>query len=137
MTKLDKLIRAHGTSGMVDVIKFAILRNNSNISSQLKNNITYMLDELEGALEEYFIASTKMHKNPLSAKKHKIYDTILAIEAIKGKESLWPNEKFRHAFSKKSKASVYGLADGSLHIQSQTGKKLWKTFKGYKENVDY
>jgi hypothetical protein len=66
-----------------------------------------------------------------------IYDTILAIEAKKGKKSLWPNEKFRHDFKTSSRAKVYGLPDGSLLIKSATGKRLWKKFKGYKKGVDY
>ncbi len=57
-----------------------------------------------------------------------IYDTILAIEARKGKNSLWPKENFRHEFKNSSKAAVYGLPDGSILIKSQKGKKLWKVF---------
>jgi hypothetical protein len=57
----------------------------------------------------------------------KIYDNILAIEAKKGKDSLFPNENFRHDFSKiKGKASVYGMPDGSLVIKGK--KRLWKRF---------
>lgn len=65
-----------------------------------------------------------------------IYGNILAIEARKGKSSLWPNEKFRHGFKSKSEAKVYGLPDGSLLIKSKSGKRLWKNFK-YKKGVDY
>ena len=56
-----------------------------------------------------------------------IYDDLTAIEAQKGKNSLWPNEPFRHNFEKqKGKAAVYGLPDGSLLITGT--KKLWKEF---------
>jgi len=56
-----------------------------------------------------------------------IYDNILAIEAEKGDDSLWPNELFRHDFKdNKGRAKVYGLPDGSLLI---TGNKtLWEMF---------
>jgi len=56
----------------------------------------------------------------------KIYDNIEAIEARKGTDSLWPNEKFRHDFKGKH-AAVYGLPDGSLLIKGK--KRLWKKFK--------
>jgi len=69
---------------------------------------------------------SKKHRNPPG--RTEIYDNILAIEAKKGKNSLWPNEKFRHDF--KGGATVDGLPDGSLHIRSKKGKRLWK-------NIDY
>jgi hypothetical protein len=57
----------------------------------------------------------------------KIYDNILAIEAEKGYDSMWPNEKFRHDFKQdKGKAFVFGLPDGSLLIKGN--KRLWKEF---------
>lgn len=65
-----------------------------------------------------------------------IYDTILSIEAQKGKKSLWPNQNFRHKFSKKSKAAIYGLKDGSILIKSQVGKPLWKVFDYSSDDID-
>ena len=65
-----------------------------------------------------------------------IYGNILAIEARKGKGSLWPNERFRHGFKSKSEAAIFGLPDGSILIKSKKGKRLWKNFK-YKKGVDY
>lgn len=63
-----------------------------------------------------------------------IYDDILAIEAQKGKSSLWPNENFRHDFkARKGKASIFGLPDGSLLVKGK--KRLWKKFKYGKGDV--
>lgn len=66
---------------------------------------------------------SRLKKNPPG---HKIYDNILAIEARKGKNSLWPQESFRHDF--KGGATVEGMQDGSLRIKSKSGKRLWKNF---------
>lgn len=67
-------------------------------------------------------------------KMTKIYDDILAIEAVKGKDSLWPKEKFRHDFKKsKGKAAIYGMPDGTLMIKGP--KELWKNFDYSKEDV--
>ncbi len=56
-----------------------------------------------------------------------IYDNLLAIEAEKGDDSLWPQELFRHDFKKsKGQAYVLGLPDGSLLITGD--KKLWEMF---------
>ena len=57
-----------------------------------------------------------------------LYDQLLEIRAKKGKNSLWPKERFRHSFKAKSKARVLGNPDGSLTIRSSTGKPLWKMF---------
>ncbi len=54
----------------------------------------------------------------------KVYDRVLAIEAKKGRRSLWPNELFRHDF--KAPAAIYGMPDGSLMIRGQ--KNLWREF---------
>ena len=65
----------------------------------------------------------------------KIYDTILAIEARKGEDSLWPGEDFRHDFSPKTKAEIIGNPDGSLTIRSKVGKRLWKKFNYSEEDI--
>lgn len=55
-----------------------------------------------------------------------IYSILLAIEAEKGNknESNWPGEKFRHDFSRRTKAQVYGLPNGDLLIRGT--KPLWR-----------
>ena len=66
-----------------------------------------------------------LKKNPPQATE--IYSDVLAIEAQKGKDSLWPGEKFRHDFKKGGK--IIGLDDGSLLIRPRkNGHKLWKNF---------
>lgn len=75
-----------------------------------------------------------IHSNPKRATK--IYGRVEEIKATKDKNSLWAGQKFKHTFSSKD-ASVYGLPDGSLQIKSDSGKRLWKNFKGYKKDVDY
>jgi len=55
-----------------------------------------------------------------------IYENIEAIEATKGKDSLWPKGKFRHDFNKKG-TKVLGLSDGSLLITNPK-HRLWKKF---------
>jgi len=61
-----------------------------------------------------------------------IYEDIHAIEARKGKHSLFPKGDFRHDFTHR-KTSIWGLKDGNLLI---VGKKpLWKNFN-YPKNMD-
>lgn len=61
-----------------------------------------------------------------------IYENIHAIEAKKGKHSLWPHENFRHDF-KGTQTKVYGLKNGSILIVGK--KKLWKNFQYSERDV--
>lgn len=55
-----------------------------------------------------------------------IYDRVQAIEARKGKRSLWPDGDFRHDFTRKG-AKVFGLQNGNLLVVGKV--PLWKMFK--------
>lgn len=101
-------------------------------------------------LHNRFIAAKNLLETLQQAKKRdiktnpiqnhcKIYGKILAIEAVKGsgKDSLWPNQKFRHDFKSSSKAEIIGLEDGSILIKSKNGTNLWKMFDGYEKGIDY
>ncbi len=56
-----------------------------------------------------------------------IYSDIQAIDAVKGRNSLWPREHFRHKFKPGSR--VYGLPNGDILIHSTKGRRLWRKFK--------
>jgi hypothetical protein len=74
------------------------------------------------------MAKRKSKQEDLPKGATEIYKNILAIEARKGENSEFPNEEFRHDFSRGAK--VYGLKNGSILIKSDTGKRLWGEF-GY------
>lgn len=73
-------------------------------------------------------------KRAKSLGRKRIYGRILAIEAVKGTDSLWPMEKFRHDFTAKD-AEIHGNPDGSITIRSRSGKKLWRQFDYTEEDV--
>jgi len=66
-------------------------------------------------------------KNPVAGNGVVIYDRILGIDAQKGPQSQFKNEKFHHPFKAKD-ARILGLPDGSLLVKSKSGKRLWKEF---------
>jgi len=86
------------------------------------------LDHLQGYVRDERLKL----KNPPEQEVEEIYGSVLAIEARKGKNSLWPRENFRHDFSAKG-AKVYGLKDGSLLIKGR--KRLWKKFSYRREDI--
>ncbi len=89
-----------------------------------KNNYDYWANHKK-ATNDYIVSFRSLKKNPPQATE--IYSDVLAIEAKKGKDSLWPGEKFRHSFKKGGK--IIGLNDGSLLIKpKKNGQKLWKNF---------
>lgn len=65
----------------------------------------------------------ELKDNPVEGTK--IYDKIQAIEAQKGKDSLWPKENFRHDF--KEGGEIIGLPNGDLLVKKNK-KRLWKHF---------
>lgn len=74
---------------------------------------------------EFPVKRARYNKNP-PQKVTEIYGNITAIEATKGKNSLWPREKFRHDFKQGGK--IVGLSDGSLLVKPKKNKMLWKNF---------
>lgn len=72
----------------------------------------------------------KRRKNPVKP-VCKIYDKVLRIEAVKPINSNFPKQGFYHNFKLKTKASIYGMPDGSLLIKGK--KPLWKKFR-YRKN---
>lgn len=79
----------------------------------------------KGSTKQDVVSFRSIKKNPVQATE--IYSDILAIEAKKGPNSLWPGEKFRHSFKKGGK--IIGLDDGSLLIKPKSNKhRLWKNF---------
>ncbi len=78
------------------------------------------------AKKDSYKIKRRVKKNP-PQKITEIYGNITAIEATKGTNSLWPKEKFRHAFKKGGK--IYGLDDGSLLVKPKKNNILWKNFK--------
>jgi hypothetical protein len=62
--------------------------------------------------------------------------SVFAIEAVKGENSLWKNEFFRHDFSEKSKPKITYLANNAILIQSEIGKKLWRPFQYSPEDLE-
>ena len=86
------------------------------------------------------VKKRKMNKNPMlpnhisTAGATEIYDHIYAIEAKKGKRSLWPKGDFRHDFTAKG-TKIYGLQDGSILIRGK--RKLWKNFDYPDDVSDY
>lgn len=101
---------------------------------RLKSRFGYTKTQAKAIVKEW---KNEYQKNPAS-KAVRIYGQIEEIRAIKGQDSLWPGERFKHSFKPSSKAEIYGNPDGSITIRSTTGKKLWKMFnypeKDYKEN---
>jgi len=90
----------------------------------MKTKVSSKKNRKKPVLKQYI----KKSKPKLTTNKPKlvlIYDNILAIEAQKGADSSFPDEKFRHDFRGKN-AAVYGLPDGSLIIKGK--KRLWKNF---------
>ncbi len=75
---------------------------------------------------------SKAHKmNPIAIwnepdKRTLIYDLCLEIRAKKNFHDNYKGEKFKHTFSPKTHAQIFGLKDGSILIKSKKGTPLWK-----------
>lgn len=85
------------------------------------------------------LGAKRLRQNPVIGNVNtegavEIYENIQAIEARKGRRSLWPKGDFRHDF-KNRKTKIYGLKNGNLLI---VGKNpLWKMFKYPKDVSEY
>ena len=77
-------------------------------------------------LAKEYGAGIKEIKNKIKDNPVRIYENIEEIRAIKGNNSLWPKDHFKHKFRKG--AEILGNNDGSLTIRSKNGKRLWKEF---------
>ncbi len=74
----------------------------------------------------WYYLDKKRKRNPM-INAVEIYSNIQSIDAVKGHNSLWPREQFRHKF--KPGAKIYGLPNGDILIHSTKGRRLWKKFK--------
>jgi len=111
-----------GMSNIRAIFK-SITNANKFVTWLTNRNYSYRIGTDKNNLHVVSFASIR--KNPVRAIE--IYDNILAIEAKKGKSSLWPGEKFRHDFKKGGK--IFGLGNGSLLIKPRNNnQKLWKNF---------
>ncbi len=66
-------------------------------------------------------------RNPPARGPVEIYGSIDAIEATKGRASLWPGEHFRHDFRGRG-ARILGLPNGDLLVKKGKKGRLWNVF---------
>jgi len=129
MTKRErKKVSGSGirTDQVLDTAEVLVKRVGYKSKPELVKRLMEMYPRLTEDRAGGIAGQVLFQKNP-PAGARKIYDDVLAVEARKGRGSLFPGELFRHDFkSKKGKASIYGLPDGSLLIKGR--KKLWKEF---------
>lgn len=132
----DKVYEGEASPYLLNKLKFMLSKEAfGRVVQALKKYITNEITEKDIEQE-----SKKFLRSNPPRNAELIYDEVLSIEALKGEDSLFPNQHFRHDFD--SHPKMFGLPDGSILIThddkaAQKKNPLWANVSGYKKGADY